>query len=245
MKRSRYLLAALLALVASEAAGASGLDEAGAAMIAAQRGDYDEAIRRFGAAIAAGDLSPQNLMLAHHNRGNAFQDKGDYREAIAEYDAAIRLQPDYAGSYYARGRARFASAQFPVAALDFAHSVELDPKDAYAALWLHLSRAKTAVADAGELTRNAATLDPARWPSSLLRLYLGKATLEQVRAQSKTGEEKVLEEQACEAAFYTGEYQLLRRNLGAAKSLFDEALKICPYTTDEHDGAVFELKAMK
>ena len=245
MKRSRSLLAALLALIASQAVGASGLDEAGAAMIAAQHGDYDEAIRRFAAAIAAGDLSPQNLLLAHHNRGNAFQDKGAYKEAVAEYDEALRLKPDYAGSYYARGRARFASAQFPVAAADFARSVELDPTDSYGVLWLHLARARAAVADAGELIRNSAKLDLARWPGPLLSLYLGKANVEQVRAESVKGDESVKAEQICEATFYIGEYQLLRRNVGAARPLFQEALKICSYTTDEHDGAMFELKGLK
>jgi lipoprotein NlpI len=243
--RSRYLLAALFALAALEAARASGLDEAGAAMIAAQHGEYDEAIRRFGAAIAAGDLSPQNLLLAHHNRGNAFQDKGDYRQAIAEYDSALKLKPDYAGSYYARGRARFAMTQFPAASADFARSVELDPKDAYAVLWLHLSRAKGGVADRGEFMANAESFDLAKWPGAVLGLYLGKRTVEQVRAETPKGDEDAQKEQACEATFYIGEYQLLRRNLAAAKPLFQEALKICSYTTDEYDGAAFELKGLK
>ena len=244
MSRSRYLLA-LLVLAAPMAARASGLDEAGAALIAAQHGDYDEALRRFAAAIAAGDLSPQNLVLAHHNRGNTFQDKGEYRQAIAEYDTALKLKPDYAVAYYARGRARFAMAQYPAAAVDFAKSVALDPKDAYAVLWLHLARARGGVADRGEFIANSESFELMPWPGSVLRLHLGRATPNEVRAEAAKGEGDAQKEQLCEAAFYTGEYQLLRRNLAAAKLLFEEAQKICPYTTDEYDGAAVELKALK
>ena len=245
MRRAALYLTVLLGIGLPQAASASGLDEAGAAMIAAQHGDYDEAIRRFGAAIAAGDLGPQNLMLAHHNRGNAFQDKGDYRQAIAEYDSALKLKPDYAGSYYARGRARFAMTQFPAASVDFARAVDLDPKDAYSVLWLHLSRAKAGVADRGEFMANAESFDLAKWPGAVLGLYLGKRMVEQVRAEASKGDEETQKEQACEATFYIGEYQLLRRNVAAARPLFEEALKICSYTTDEYDGAAFELKGLK
>lgn len=243
----RLFLSAILIFAGTAAAHATGLDEASAGLAAAQRGDDDEALRRYSAAIAAGDLSPFNVMLAHHNRGNTYQDKGDYRRAIPEYDIAIRLQPGYAEAWFARGRARFALGEFADAVMDFAQSLKLDPADAYSALWLYLAQRKSAsrngnISDAGELSRNAAKFNRAAWPGPLFGLYLGESTPQQVRAASARGDAAAQTDQTCEAAFYIGEYELLRNNTAAAGSLFREAAKICPYTSDERDGAAVELK---
>jgi lipoprotein NlpI len=238
----RLSLAAILIFAGVGVAHASGLDEANAGLAAAQRGDDDEALRLYSAALAAGDLSPFNVMLSYHNRGNTYQDKGDYQRAIAEYDIAIQLQPDYAEAYFGRGRARFALGKFADAVMDFAQSLKLDPTDAYSALWLHLARRNSAASDVGELSRNAAKFDRSVWPGPLLGLYLGEVTPQQVRAASARGDAAIQKDQGCEAAFYIGEYELLRKNTGAALSLFREAAKICPYTSDERDGAAVELK---
>src|SRR5579884_301885 len=104
----RSLLSAILVLAGS-VAHATGLDEANAGLAAAQRGDDDAALQHYSAALAAGDMSPNNVMLAYHNRGNTYQDKGEYRRAIPEYDIAIKLQPRYAEAWFARGRARLRS----------------------------------------------------------------------------------------------------------------------------------------
>lgn len=228
------------AFVAAPAVFARGLDDAGAAMIAAQHGDFDQAIRLLTSAIAAGDMSPANTMLAYHNRGNAYQDKGDYAKAMADYEMAIKLKPDYANAWYAHGRAQFALARYPAAAADFIKSASLDPKDAYAVIWLHMARRRTAADDGGELARYAMKLDLARWPGAVINLYLGKATPQQTRAAVAKGDE----EQACEAVFYVGEYELMRKNIAAAKALLQEAAKSCSPTTDERDGAEVELKRL-
>ncbi|HEX5281829.1 MAG TPA: tetratricopeptide repeat protein [Micropepsaceae bacterium] len=237
----RWLILAIMLSAGPPAVHASGLEEARAGLAAAQRGDDDEALRRYSAAIAAGDLSPFNVMLAYHNRGNTYQDKGDYRQAIPEYRTAIKLQPVYAEAWFARGRAWFSLGEYANAMVDFAQSLKLDPADAYAALWLHLARRKSAPSDAGELSRNAVKFDRTMWPGPLLGLYLGEATPQQVRAASQRGDAATRKDQACEAAFYIAEYELLRNNMAAAGSLFREAAMICPYTSDERDGAAVEL----
>ena len=223
------------------AAGASGLDEAKAGLAAARRGDDDEALRRYSAALAAGDLSPFNVMLAHHNRGNTYQDKGDYSTAIAEYDVAIKLKSDYAEAWFGRGRARFALGDYSAAVTDFTQSMKLDAMDAYSALWLHLVRRKRDGSDGGELSRNAANFDDAIWPGPLLDLYLEKATVQQVRAAAMSGDAAARKDQTCETAFYVGEYELLAKHTALAVSLLREAAQICPYTTDERDAAAVEL----
>lgn len=238
----RSILSAILVIAGGAVAHASGLNEANAGLAAARRGDDAAALQHYSAALAAGDMSPNNVMLAYHNRGNTYQDMGEYRRAIAEYDIAIGLRPAYAEAWFARGRARFALGEFPDAVADFAQSLKLDSTDAYSALWLHLARRKTSPSDAGELSRNAGKFDRAVWPGPLLGLYLGEGTPQQVRAASARGNAATQKDQACEAAFYIGEYELLRKNMAAAGSLFQEAARICPYTSDERDGAAVELK---
>jgi tetratricopeptide (TPR) repeat protein len=44
--------------------------------------------------------------VAFNNRGIARSGKGDLEGAIADYDEAIRLKPDYAAAFYNRGTAR-------------------------------------------------------------------------------------------------------------------------------------------
>ncbi len=237
----RLFLSAILVLAGS-VAQARGVDEANAGLAAAQRGDDDAALQHYSAALAAGDMSPNNVMLAYHNRGNTYQDKGDYRRAIPEYDMAIKLQPRYAEAWFARGRARFALGEFGDAVMDFGQSLKLDPADSYSALWLYLARRQGALSDARELARNAAKFDSAVWPGPLFALYLGQASPQQIRAASARGGAAAQKDQSCEAAFYIGEYELLRKNMAAAGSLFREAAKICPFTSDERDGAAVELK---
>src|SRR5882724_4269307 len=55
------------------------------------------------AAIGAADQNPQHLAVAHNNRGLAFRAKGDIARALADYDEAVRLDPDYAGAFNNRG----------------------------------------------------------------------------------------------------------------------------------------------
>jgi lipoprotein NlpI len=244
MATIRLFLVLLLAIANVELAYANGLDDGSAGLVAAQRGDFDEAIRLFTAAIASRELSPRNNVLAYHNRGNTYQDKENYGQAIADYSTVIRLQPDYAQAWYSRGRAQFALGMFAAAITDLAHSIALDPSDEYSVLWLHLARSNTARVDVAELERNSTKLDLASWPGPLVNLYLGKITSGQARAASAGGDADTQIDRKCEAAFFIGEYELLRKEVATAKTQFQDALKSCPYTSDERDGAVAELQRM-
>src|SRR3977135_2620194 len=184
MAAIRLFLVFLLAIANFELAHATGLDDGSAGLAAAQRGDFDEAIRLFTAAIASGELSPRNKVFAYHNRGNTYQDKENYGKAIADYSTVIGLQPDYAQAWYSRGRAQFALGMFPAATEDLVHSIALDPSDGYSVLWLHLARSNTRTPDVAELERNSRKLDLAAWPGPLINLYLGKTTSAQAGAES-------------------------------------------------------------
>src|SRR5262249_39416693 len=69
----------------------------------AASGSSDEKITDCTLIITSGQLSSTTLALTFYNRGNIWQRKGDYDRAIADYDNAIRLNPQHAGSYMNRG----------------------------------------------------------------------------------------------------------------------------------------------
>jgi tetratricopeptide (TPR) repeat protein len=46
--------------------------------------------------ITSGHLPSSNLAIVFYNRGNAWNSKGDYDRAIADYNEAIRLTPQNA-----------------------------------------------------------------------------------------------------------------------------------------------------
>ena len=80
---------------------------------------------------APGD-SPQDAAL-YMRRGAASAARGDFPQAIANFDTAIRLNPDDAESYHRRGMAKAKNHQFPEALEDYDQALKLQPHNA---LWL-------------------------------------------------------------------------------------------------------------
>jgi len=127
------LLAALLfADLPGPAAAAGGIDLAKSAREAQARGALDDAIRLYDQAIAAGDLSAENQAVVRNNQGIAYWSKGEIDKALAAYDEAIRLEPDYAEAYHNRGMAHASRDETAQAIADYDAAIRLDPEDAFA-----------------------------------------------------------------------------------------------------------------
>src|ERR1700722_4246444 len=69
----------------------------------------------------------QNLAVAFGNRGNGYQNKGDYYRAIAEYDAAIQLNSNDPIVFSNRGIAYGSEGVIDHAIADFNEAIRLDP----------------------------------------------------------------------------------------------------------------------
>ncbi len=153
--------------------------------------------------------------------------------------AALSLLPIIAmrGSVIGNPMANYAAGIYQSAAAGFAAEAQAGDENApYYFIWQFISQthvdAKKAVA---ELRSNKVKVDPLRWPSPVIDVFLGEKQLEDLRAKASNGD------QQCEATFYTGERYRLRHDDANAIAKFKESLALCPQTFLEFDGAKIEL----
>ena len=64
----------------------------------------------------------------YFRRGDANYAMGQHQEAIAAYDAAIRLQPDFVNAYNNRGLAKEKLGQHQAAITDYERAIKIDPR---------------------------------------------------------------------------------------------------------------------
>jgi TonB family protein len=90
-------------------------------------------------AFEAPNARPQrDAAMDHYHRGQALSDQGDWDGAIAEYRAAIRIQPDYAPAYALLGEALQQKGDLDGAIAEFQAVLRLNPNNASMHLQLGL-----------------------------------------------------------------------------------------------------------
>lgn len=91
------------------------------------------------------DRVPEGLTDANaisaYQQGYVHMRNAAWFSAIAAYDEAVRIQPDVAGLYEARGTAYMYSGRHDHALADYGQAIELDPADAN--LWRRRAHAHT------------------------------------------------------------------------------------------------------
>jgi len=108
---------------------------------------WDQQITNCTDAIRSGKYSGAEIARAYYNRGIAYhRGEGDLDRAIADYDEAIRLNPNGAMYYNNRAIAYRAKGELDRAIADYDYAIRLDPKHANA----YLNRANIH-AERGEL----------------------------------------------------------------------------------------------
>ena len=76
-----------------------------------------------------------NTPIAYNNRGEAYLRKGDYERAIANYNQALRMDPDYKRAnyfYVNRGTAYLMKGDYERAIADYHQALKIKPNDANA-----------------------------------------------------------------------------------------------------------------
>ncbi len=80
-----------------------------------------------------GKLQPDIAPVAYYNRGDAYRDRGEYSRAIADYDQALNLKPEYVDAYFDRGNAYLQKGEYDHAIADYDQVLKRKPDyvDAY------------------------------------------------------------------------------------------------------------------
>src|SRR2546429_301696 len=116
----RLGLIALLAMLGASLAGAASQQ---AWEDCRQKQDLDRQMRGCKQALNDRRESADNRAVAHMNLANAYTDKGDYDNALPEYEKALRLRPNYGLAYYNRGHMRWMRRQYDEALVDFNQAI--------------------------------------------------------------------------------------------------------------------------
>ena len=84
------------------------------------------------ALIQSGQSNLEDLAVAYIDRGNGYQDSGEYDRAIQDYDQAILLEPDSALAFYNRGNAYDSKGEYDRAIADYDLVIQLAPEGDHA-----------------------------------------------------------------------------------------------------------------
>jgi tetratricopeptide (TPR) repeat protein len=185
-----------------------------------------------------------NYAPAYFTRGQLSYLLGNNPAAIEDFTKSIRLYAENGAAYFNRGVAYYVvGGRTADAAADFRKALELNPKDAYAALWRDLAERRNSAPS--HLAETAKQLDMTVWPAPVIRHFLGEANAEQTFAAAFDTDPKIKQAQTCEANFYAGELALLNKNRKEAQRLLKLAADQCPPSFVESAAAVAELIVLK
>ena len=136
----RSLLAAIFVVLFASNLQAAGVADLEAAQAAAEKGTGDEAIQLFTQALAAGDLSADDQLIARKGRGREYSAKSLIADAfnrlddgkrlrdnaIADFSAVLSAKPDDTAILIERGQDYHMNQQFDLAVADFSAVLKLN-----------------------------------------------------------------------------------------------------------------------
>ena len=106
------------------------LSEYDQALLDCRSGDTQREISGCTWLIESGEVDDDEMMsLAHHNRGLAHAAQGNDEDAFADYDAAIRYDPEDYITYYVRGYLHQVREEYETAIADYTLALERYDED--------------------------------------------------------------------------------------------------------------------
>ena len=158
----RSIFAGLCLVLYATTLQAAGVADLKAAKAAAEKGGGDEAIQLFTQALAAGDLSADDQLIARKGRGREYSAKSLIADAfdrhddghrlrdnaIADLSAALSLKADDASVLIERGQDYHLNQQYDLAVADFSAALKLNHSPAVLLQRAASQRAKGAYQEA-------------------------------------------------------------------------------------------------
>jgi tetratricopeptide (TPR) repeat protein len=138
--------------------------------------NLERQLRGCTAYIKGGSGTPENAAVAHLNRANVYARRGKLELALADYAAALALDPKNPLVPYNRGNAYFDNKQYEHAIADYTRTIALD--EGFALAYYNRGLARERLGDpaaAADDYRRALMLDP--------MVELVRQRLERPRAQ--------------------------------------------------------------
>jgi lipoprotein NlpI len=178
------------------------------------------------------------------DRAVAFEAAHQFDKSKADYDEALRRDEKLRSARTGRGRVAFLAGDAAAAAADFAKTLEIDPHDGYAVLWLALAEGRQGRDARTSLRRHAATLDLKVWPGPIVAALLDDRLPETTAAPAEPAGWSAADRQAgatCELSFYFAEYRLQRGQRAEAEALFKKSVDTGITAYVEYNAARFEL----
>ena len=124
---------------------------------------------------------------------------------------------------------------------DFQQAAEINPKNAYHAIWLEIAERRQKLP--GRLAQTTKQVDMKAWPAPIVRLFLGEVTPAELGAAAEQKDAKPWE--VCGARFYSAELALLNGQKADALRLYRQAVKDCPRSNIEWAAAQVALRSRR
>jgi rhomboid protease GluP len=106
-------------------------------------------------------------------------------------------------------------------------------------LWRFLALGRLGQDSTAELSAKAVWLKAQDWPAPVIDFYLGRRSVEDMRAAGTSPAQR------CEAEFYAGEWRLLHGDGRDARASLQAAARLCAKSSKEYVAATAELKRLK
>jgi tetratricopeptide (TPR) repeat protein len=180
---------------------------------------------------------------AYALRGRAEWRAGDNNSAIADFTQAISFTPSYE-TFADRSLARWSLGDFDGADADIIRASQFKPTNMLGLIWDAMIRSRL-----GRFDQAAFALDhphrlPDGWWVTLLDLYRGRTTLENVERSAGEVEGTELKDRQCGLDFFVAEWWIARKQPDLAVSPLQQAVANCPHAYVEYTAAKVELQRL-
>jgi tetratricopeptide (TPR) repeat protein len=191
--------------------------------------------------IDSGRESAKSLAGAHNNRGSAHRDLGDDERALADFNAAIKLDAGSPYLYINRGNALLKSGELKGAIADFNAAIYIDESAILAVIgrgnaFLRQGQPAQAIVD----FNRAVTLDP-RSPTPVYRRAIAHARLRHIE-EALADYDKAIDLDPSDWSFWNGRCWFRATegvDLDLALKDCDEAVRLNPKSTAAIDSRAF------
>jgi len=214
----------------------------GRGVVLRMQGNYDASISDNTEALRLSGEDRRMRSAAANSRGMNYFLKGDLTRAVADFDEALKAEPDGADALALRGLVRLVSGAPNLARPDLTRAVDLAPVITENAVWLEIADRRSHVP--GRLAETAKKIDMNTWPAYVIHVLLGDPPPYSILVAANADDPGTKQLQLCQAFAYSGELALLKGAKAEAIEAFTAATKNCGKGSIFSAVAAVELKAL-